>query len=298
MAGFFNQNQGLSERAMLENRYRSSRIDLLLVAVMTLVNIIFVITGSDTYFLFSATVPYLLSFVSALYCGMLSPEVYEYLEIDPATAEFLPAPVFYVALAIALIFTALYVLAFFLSNKGRYGWLIFALVFFIIDTLIMFGYYGISFDMIIDLLFHIWVLYYLIAGISAAKRFKELPPEEPDKNEEVEGQDFYPEMVSIGSGKQVGRIAANYYRGKEAVGGWIYFYNDRVIFKSHTLNIQTGNTTILYSDMVSTGKYSNLGFIHNGLTITTQDGTVHKFVVNRRDSVIAHLDRQILRNNA
>lgn len=178
MAGFFNQNQGLSERAMLENKYRSARIDLLLVAVMTLVNIIFVITGSDTYFLFSASVPYLLSFVSALYCGMLSPEVYEYLEIDPATAEFLPAPVFYVALAIALIFTALYVLAFFLSGKGRYGWLIFALVFFIIDTLIMFGYYGISFDMIIDYVFHAAVIVFLAIGIKARRKLDNLPPEE------------------------------------------------------------------------------------------------------------------------
>lgn len=178
MAGFFNQNQGLSERAMLENKYKSARIDLLLVAVMTLVNVIFVITGSDTYFLFSATVPYLLSFVSALYCGLLSPEIYEYLEIDVATAEFLPAPVFYVALAIALVITALYVVAFFLSNKGRVGWLVFALIFFIIDTLVMLFYYGISFDMIIDYVFHAAVIVFLAMGIKAHRSLENLPPEE------------------------------------------------------------------------------------------------------------------------
>ena len=178
MAGFFNQNQGLSERAMLENKYRSARIDLLLVAIMTLVNIVFVITGSDTYFLFSASVPYLLSFVSALYCGKLSPEIYEYLEIDVATAEFLPAPVFYVALAIALVITALYVVAFFLSNKGRVGWLVFALIFFIIDTLVMLFYYGISFDMIIDYVFHAMVIVILAIGIKAHRKLENLPPEE------------------------------------------------------------------------------------------------------------------------
>ena len=176
MAGFFNQNQGLSERAMLENKYKSARIDLLLVAIMTLVNVIFVITGSDTYFLFSATVPYLLSFLSALYCGMLSPEIYEYLDV--ATAEFLPAPVFYVALAIALVITALYVVAFFLSNKGRVGWLVFALIFFIIDTLVMFFYYGISFDMIIDYVFHAAVIVFLAMGIKAHRSLENLPPEE------------------------------------------------------------------------------------------------------------------------
>ena len=85
---------------------------------------------------------------------------------------------FYVALAIALIFTALYVLAFFLSSKGRYGWLIFALVFFIIDTLIMFGYYGISFDMIIDYVFHAAVIVFLAIGIKARRKLDNLPPEE------------------------------------------------------------------------------------------------------------------------
>lgn len=295
MSLFQKNTQNLSPRQQLQNKYGVCRVNLMVVVLLTLINVVFLLLGSDTYWLFSALVPYLLVFYGMFFCGKLPVEYYEG---DISDYVFLDESVLVVLAIFAFAIVGLYLLFWWLSREHRSGWLVASLVLFIIDTLVMLWFYGLAFDMIIDLLFHIWVLYYLIAGISAAKRFKELPPEEPDKNEEVEGQDFYPEMVSIGSGKQVDRIAANYYRGKEAVGGWIYFYNDRVIFKSHTLNIQTGNTTILYSDMVSTGKYSNLGFIHNGLTITTQDGTVHKFVVNRRDSVIAHLDRQILRNNA
>ena len=39
-----------------------------------------------------------------------------------------------------------------------------ALVFFVIDTFGMFYLWGISIDMILDLLFHIWVIYYLVSG--------------------------------------------------------------------------------------------------------------------------------------
>ena len=179
MAGFFNQNQGLSQRAMLANRYRSARLNLLLVAIMTLVNIALVATGGDTYFLFSAIVPYLLAYIGAMYCGLFSPEVYEYLEIDVSTAEFLPMPFFYVVFGLSIVIVALYVLAFALSGKGRVGWLIFALIFFAIDTLSMLLYFGISFDMILDYVFHAWVIVILAVGIKAHRELESLPPDEP-----------------------------------------------------------------------------------------------------------------------
>ena len=69
-------------------------------------------------------------------------------------------------------------LAFFLSGKGRVGWLVFALVFFIIDTVVMFGYYGISPDMIIDYAFHAAVIVFLAIGIKANRKLESLPPEE------------------------------------------------------------------------------------------------------------------------
>ena len=39
-------------------------------------------------------------------------------------------------------------------------------------------------------------------------------------------------------------IPANYFRWIEAVGGKIYFHEDRLVFKSHLFNIQRGETEI------------------------------------------------------
>ena len=43
------------------------------------------------------------------------------------------------------------------------------------------------------------------------------------------------------------KIGANYMRGKEAVGGWINFDENGLTFKSHAVNIQTGETRIEYA---------------------------------------------------
>lgn len=72
------------------------------------------------------------------------------------------------------------------SKKLRPGWLIFALVIFILDTLFMFIDAGIQTDMIIDYLFHIWVIVSLAIGMSAGYKLKKLPPEEEELAEEAE----------------------------------------------------------------------------------------------------------------
>lgn len=53
-----------------------------------------------------------------------------------------------------------------------------ALVCFIIDTLGMFVIYGISFDSIIDILFHGYVIWTLISGIKAHNALLNLPKED------------------------------------------------------------------------------------------------------------------------
>ena len=45
-------------------------------------------------------------------------------------------------------------------------------------------------------------------------------------------------------------IAANYYRGIEAVGGKLIFDDTGITFKSHALNIQTGESRIEYKDVL------------------------------------------------
>lgn len=83
-------------------------------------------------------------------------------------------------------------------------------------------------------------------------------------------------------------IFANYFRGPEAVGGKIHFYEDSLIFKSHSLNIQTGETEIKYANITNIKKCNTL-FVPNGIILTTNDGKTHRFVIYHRKRIIDFL---------
>lgn len=92
----------------------------------------------------------------------------------------------FVGFTVAVVLAILYVLQFIFSKKLRPGWLLFTLVIFILDTLFMFIDAGIQTNMIIDYLFHIWVIVSLAIGMSAGYKLKKLPPEEEKLAEEAE----------------------------------------------------------------------------------------------------------------
>ena len=89
-------------------------------------------------------------------------------------------------IAVAVVLAILYVLPFIFSKKLRPGWLLFTLVIFILDTLFMFIDAGIQTNMIIDYLFHIWVIVSFAIGMSAGYKLKKLPSEEEKLAEEAE----------------------------------------------------------------------------------------------------------------
>lgn len=163
--------QKISERELTKNRYRSSRANLLLLVVITAVNVFFAATASDTYILFTATIPYYLALEGAFLTGKFPAEYYE------PGMEFLPDTVLYVMVGAAVIMILAYLLCYLCSGKGRYGWMIAALVFFLIDTVAMFLLYGIAIDMIMDIVFHVYIIGILISGISHGIKIKKLPVE-------------------------------------------------------------------------------------------------------------------------
>lgn len=174
--GLFKNRQGeqnVSTRQLLEAKYASARRDILIVLGFTIINIILLMTNSNTYFLFSAYIPYLIVGFAMLFCGKYPVEFYEGLEM-----EFYGDAVFGVMLAMAAIVLVMYLLSWFLSDKGRVGWLIFAAVLFGLDTAGMLLLDGISGDNIMDIVFHAWFLISIIGGISACMKLKKLPPEE------------------------------------------------------------------------------------------------------------------------
>ena len=84
-------------------------------------------------------------------------------------------------------------------------------------------------------------------------------------------------------------VAANLFRGMEAVGGELHFEEEKMVFNSHSLNIQTGSTTILYSDIQSVGNFNTLGVFPNGMYIKNKDGQEFKFVVWNRKELISFI---------
>lgn len=173
MAKLFGQE--LSTRRTYEQKYKSSRMNLLMVVILTAINLVLLVTNANSYFLFSAFIPYFIASMGMLLCGRYPQEFYEG-EFEELV--FFNDTVFIVLLVIAIVITSFYLLAWFLSNKNRVGWLIFALVFFVVDTLGMFVLNGASFEGILDILFHAWVIYDLSRGIVAYYKLKKLPPEE------------------------------------------------------------------------------------------------------------------------
>lgn len=154
------QQPATSTRQLAENKFKAARGNLLLMIVFTLLNVVLLFTGSDYMLLFSATIPYY-----AVIFGVLS-----------ENAVFLTFTV--VVAAVALLF---YLLCWIFSKK-RYGWMIAALVLFLMDTLAMVGMFLLAEEPsgFLDLVFHAWVLYYLFIGVTNGRKLKEMPEEVVD----------------------------------------------------------------------------------------------------------------------
>ena len=82
---------------------------------------------------------------------------------------------------------------------------------------------------------------------------------------------------------------ANLLRGQEGVGGHLYLTKCCMCFSSHCLNVQAGDTIILYNDIVSIEKFNNLFILPNALRIVTADRAVFQFVLWGRENVISCL---------
>lgn len=180
-----NQNgQQVSQRQLLESKYGGSRHNLLLVVVFTLINIVLLVTNSNTYFLFSAYLPYLAADLGMLMCGLYPAEVYGG---STAGMEFLGKGFLAAMLGFGAVILILYLLSWIFSKK-RVGWLIFALVFFSIDTAVLLLLNGISSDIIVDIVFHGWVIFSLGNGIASYYKLKKLPEEEQLPEQTVEAE--------------------------------------------------------------------------------------------------------------
>lgn len=153
---------------MLKNKYLSrwkgGNWAIFCVAAFSVVNILMFLFGSDSYFLFTAYIPY---FLGALGVAFLK-GMWEY-PVSPALGAFL--------LSITAVLVILYFVFWFFSKK-KVGWLIAGTVFFALDTafVVLFGMISGDFvSLLVDILFHILALVEMILGVTAAVKLKKLP---------------------------------------------------------------------------------------------------------------------------
>lgn len=170
-----------SKRATLEGTYNTSVHNLLLVIAFSVINIVLLVANASTYFLFSAFIPYFITDCGMFFSGSYPAEYY----YDMGDFVFSNKSFLTVTVVIAAIILLLYFLCWFFAKKQKVGWLIAAAVLFGVDTLAMFALNGFSIDSILDVVFHIWVIWSLINGIITYYKLKKLPEEDLAENEEA-----------------------------------------------------------------------------------------------------------------
>lgn len=151
----------MTETIKLYRRINLARSNLIAMTLLTVVNIAAYFFGGDFGFPFSAFFPY-----AAVIFG------------DIFATELADPMIFYWGIALASIVLILYIVGYFLSKK-RHGWLIAVTVLYVLDLIFMTYIYFPDFDFsaLLDYAFHFWVLYYLVLGVIAARKIKNLPEE-------------------------------------------------------------------------------------------------------------------------
>lgn len=171
----------MTKRQITQEKYNIARKNLLLMLILTIINILLVAFNLNIIMLFSATIPY----------------------YAVAIALFIQSNTLIIfGIGLAFILLVAYLVSWYFSKK-HYGWMIFALILFLIDTLCMIALY-ISiedFTGILDIIMHIWILYFLISGVINGYKLNKLPEDDIifDKVEEIDIQssfdDQYPSIL-------------------------------------------------------------------------------------------------------
>ena len=76
---------------------------------------------------------------------------------------------------------------------------------------------------------------------------------------------------------------ANHFRRFEGVGGRLFLTDQRLVFKSHGLNIQRHELSLPLDEIVDAQPSMTAWVIRNGLLVTTKGGRRERFVVEGRD---------------
>ena len=92
------------------------------------------------------------------------------------------------------------------------------------------------------------------------------------------------------SGKICYQGSANHFINCVGVGWYFFITNNKIIFKSHSFNVQKHDLEIPLKNIIEVKTYNNLWIIPNGLEIIQKKKT-DKFVVNNRAKIVEILNK-------
>ncbi len=172
-------NPDKNSRPALTKTFQTARANLLLMAVLSAINCIFAFLQGSIYLPFCCLTPYMLVSDGIYMTGKMPEEYYEDWAEYYGNMGFLGDWYLVVLTIISAVIILAFVLCFVFSSKPRVAPLIISLVLYGLDALYVLYYTVIYLDpsMIIDIVFHAWVIFYLISGIIAATKLRRLPPE-------------------------------------------------------------------------------------------------------------------------
>jgi hypothetical protein len=109
--------------------------------------------------------------------------------------------------------------------------------------------------------------------------------------------------LELNHGEQlVKKSGANMMRGIESVGGMLYLTDQRLVFVSHAMNIQTGSSAINLTDVVEVSKswtkfLNAIPIMPNSISVLTHDQQIFQFVVFGRKHWITAIEAAIASRN-
>ena len=152
-----------------QNQLKSARYTLLIAVLFTVLNVVLLLIGTNRYFLYSATIPYYLTFFGFMF------------------DHFTLGTYALTGLVMAAVPMAALALCWFMSKKDS-RWMKGALAIFVLDTAAMVGLMLWARELtssLLDIVFHVWMLISLTQGIKAAGRLKVLEAQPPQTEEVV-----------------------------------------------------------------------------------------------------------------
>lgn len=263
MARILRSNGG-TLREQLDSKYQAARFNLLLVIALTVINIVLLLTDGDSYFLFSAFIPYFLVTIGMVFTGKF-PE--EYYADGFEGIEFVDQSLLTVTVVIAAAIVVVYALCWLFSKKHKVGWLIAALVMFALDTIAMLSLGGLALETLIDVALHVWVLFDISRGIWAHYKWRKAPVVDGDLDFDVNEANGEENGDGFGS---CGSEAVEETEEQEDADSQPLRFADRDVKHRVLLEAEVLGHRICYRRVKKTNELVIDGYVYDDITATIE----------------------------